>query len=276
MNATSADCSLLVVSCDKYADAWPMFFHLLWKMWPDCPFPVFLGTNSLSYADSRITMIHIGEDRSWCDNLQVMLARIETPYVLVMLDDYFILETVDNQRIVETLGAVKKLNGAYAILNATMPPPDRLIEEYPWLGEMDPGFPYRCSLNPAFWRRDVLSELLMTGESCWDFEHFGSIRSGSRSERFLRNTTILLRIDKNGIWRGVWCRPTVKLAKKLGISLDMQRRPQMGWLPHLKRTLLRYPNKLSYCIPWRTRRKLGDFLRRLKLLAPRPDAPAPK
>jgi hypothetical protein len=91
------------------------------------------------------------------------------------------------------------VGGAYLILNSTAPPPDRLLEGHPWLGEMDPGFPYRCSLNPALWRKDVLSELLRPGESCWGFEVDGSTRSGSRSEKFLRSATKLIRIDENGI-----------------------------------------------------------------------------
>jgi len=43
--ADRANCSILIPSCDKYSDLWRPFFTLFWRHWPDCPFPVYLGSN---------------------------------------------------------------------------------------------------------------------------------------------------------------------------------------------------------------------------------------
>ena len=40
-----SDCSILVVSCDRYRDLWTPFFTLFQRYWPDCDMPVYLGTN---------------------------------------------------------------------------------------------------------------------------------------------------------------------------------------------------------------------------------------
>ena len=61
--------ALLVVSCDNYRDAWEPFFTLLFKYWPECPYPVFLGSNKQTYKDNRITPIMIGEDIDYSSNL---------------------------------------------------------------------------------------------------------------------------------------------------------------------------------------------------------------
>ena len=40
------DMCILVVSCDKYADCWTPFSDCMRKFWPDCPYPVYLCTES--------------------------------------------------------------------------------------------------------------------------------------------------------------------------------------------------------------------------------------
>ena len=50
-------CSVLVPSCDAYADLWIPFFALFWRYWSDCPFPVYLGTNPVDGA-SGLALLH--------------------------------------------------------------------------------------------------------------------------------------------------------------------------------------------------------------------------
>jgi len=68
------------------------FFHFFWKHWPDCPFDVYLGTNHKDFSDPRVRLVKVGEDISWADNMINMLTTINSHYVLLFLDDYFIYE----------------------------------------------------------------------------------------------------------------------------------------------------------------------------------------
>ena len=89
MTATDAP-PLLVVSCDRYADLWEPFFRIFRLRWPDCPFPVHLGTNYKSYEDGAVTTVAIGEDESWASGVLRMLKRLEAPYLIVLLEDFLL------------------------------------------------------------------------------------------------------------------------------------------------------------------------------------------
>lgn len=45
----AADVAVVVASCDAYADLWEPFFRLFRRYWPDCPYPVYLGSNFRTY-----------------------------------------------------------------------------------------------------------------------------------------------------------------------------------------------------------------------------------
>lgn len=83
------DISVLVVSCDKYSDLWGPFFTLFWRYWtvPSCK--VYLGSNYLIYNDPRVETIAIGEDKNWSHGLIEIVSKIDTPYIILMLEDFF-------------------------------------------------------------------------------------------------------------------------------------------------------------------------------------------
>ena len=97
------DCSILVTSCDAYRDIERPFVTLFRKYWPDCPFELVLVTETAngaaSTADSdtpQFDRIHAtGKGKNWCQMLAEALAQIETPYVLLLMNDYLLTSPVD-------------------------------------------------------------------------------------------------------------------------------------------------------------------------------------
>ena len=89
------DYSILVLSCDKYEPCWRPFFKLLDKYWEGHP-SVYLVTESkkCEYCNT----ININSD-IWSRRFLGALREIESDYVLVMLDDFFIRDYVDIDRI---------------------------------------------------------------------------------------------------------------------------------------------------------------------------------
>ena len=83
------DTCILILSCDKYNDLWGPFFTLFWQYWPDHSFKVYLGSNLLVYNDPRVKTIDIGEDNNWSHGLLKILELIDTPYIILMLEDFF-------------------------------------------------------------------------------------------------------------------------------------------------------------------------------------------
>src|SRR5438270_12060517 len=83
-------CSVLVLSCDSYSDLWRPFFTLFWRHWPDCPLDVYLGTNSTRYEDARVCSLNAGRGEPWSKRLRYFLNQMDSRYVLIMLEDFFL------------------------------------------------------------------------------------------------------------------------------------------------------------------------------------------
>ena len=90
---------VLINSCDKYSDVWEIFFPLFFKYWPNCPWEVYLGSNTKSYYHPKLKSILIGEDISWADSTSKMLEQIPHEHILFLLDDFFIFKYVDNAKV---------------------------------------------------------------------------------------------------------------------------------------------------------------------------------
>lgn len=90
-----SDYVILVSSCDKYEPCWTPFFKLLDKYW-ECHPKVYLVTESKKcpYCDT----INVDSD-VWSKRLLGALREIDSEYVLLMLDDFFIRDYVDVDRI---------------------------------------------------------------------------------------------------------------------------------------------------------------------------------
>jgi hypothetical protein len=105
--------TLLVPSCDAYSDTWPYFFHFLFKYWPEVPTPVVLTTNHLSFDDPRVRTIKVGEDRQWGDNLLNALPQVPGDVLMLLLDDFFLNDHVNDAAVRDAVVRFRELNGRY-------------------------------------------------------------------------------------------------------------------------------------------------------------------
>jgi len=94
-----AEIPILVVSCDKYSDLWDPFFQIFHHRWPDCPFPIFLGSNHLTRNNPQITTLAIGDDRGWADSVRRMIDRLPGEYAILLLEDFLFTAPVDTGRV---------------------------------------------------------------------------------------------------------------------------------------------------------------------------------
>ena len=46
--------SILINSCDAYEDIWEPFFRCFSENWPDCPYPIYLNTETKEYNPDYI------------------------------------------------------------------------------------------------------------------------------------------------------------------------------------------------------------------------------
>lgn len=174
---------LLVPSWDGYRDVWPAFFHCFFRHWPDCPFPVVLGTNTVDYPDDRVATVRIGPDRSYSTNLRAMLARVAQPWIILMVDDVLLSAPVDTSRILDLIGRAQRQDATSLLLHDTNT--RRILRrEAGAIARFPTSTPYLTSLNPAVWKKQGLLDLLRDGEDAWAFETAGTRRAAVSGHTF--------------------------------------------------------------------------------------------
>jgi len=192
-------CSVLVSSCDAYEDLWEPFFKQFFRHWPDCPFPVYLGAETKTYDDDRVTTLLSNGEHVWSNCLLKYLEQIQTPYVLLLLEDFFLRKDVKNEEVINAFDFLMNKKGRMMRIGRNKPWPSRGID-----GPIDtntdiaiikPGFPCRITLQASFWDKQALTDLLRYGENIWEFEVNGNKRSWKYKNGFFCTMKDIFRIN---------------------------------------------------------------------------------
>ena len=230
------DVSLLVVSCDAYKDLWKPFFHSLFKYWPDCPYPIFLGSNQCTFEDSRVTTINVGQDKDYSSNLLALLSNLDTPWVFIWIEDLFLISSINTERLINLINQAKQDNVGYLKL-ASNTPWAFTNDENEEMGPLPQGVKYRATMGLALWRKDVLIKLLRKGESAWQIECNGSSRSDSFEEPFYALTPSV-RPNRpisvvNSVIKGRWSRDGLRFLNNEGLSDCIPNRQEQPLWSHV-------------------------------------------
>ena len=226
-NNRDNDIAILVVSCDAYQDLWHPFFHCLFKNWPDCPYPIFLGSNTISYSDSRVQPVMVGKDLDYSSNLINMLKQIPHEWVILWIEDRVLSAPVDTSRLIKMIQLAQSRGAGYF----------RLIAHHPFawskdksqeISEIPKGSYYRSSITVALWRKSVLTKLIRPGETAWDLERIGSRRSDNLDEKFFCLTAYVKHnppiSDQHLIIKGRLLRDAHQFLQKEGLQEYLQQR----------------------------------------------------
>ncbi|MDI1355016.1 MAG: hypothetical protein PSX36_08860 [bacterium] len=268
MNASTA---ILVLSCDKYADIWPVFFQFFKKYWSDCPFPVYLANNFKIVELEGVKQILSQKKSTWSEELQIILGNIPEDNVILILEDYFIYQKVDNREVLRAIALFENMKAGYLRLACFPKMYDELWPFEPKINDLAYGVisknaNYRVSLQIALWNKDVLQGLLNSEESPWQFEIEGSKRADVVEHPFL---CLIADPHKNyvhgpityyctALSAGKWMRGALKLCKQNKIEVDVQRPVETMWEQFRRYIYIQSPLKM---------RKFFDFAgTRLKIV----------
>jgi hypothetical protein len=220
--------AILISSCDRYQDLWKPFFTLFFKYWPDCPYPVYLSTNHKIYDNPRVNTICMGEDVDWSTGFRFSLEQVPYEYVIVMMEDFLPIRSVDNHRI-EKLVLFMEKKGAGCLRLYPCPGPDLPCPDNQEVGEIRKGTDYRLSLQTAIWDKKILLELLRDGESAWQLETKGTKRTNELDVPFLSVTGKTedspIPYFCTAVVKGKWVKEAVQLCEMEGIEVDLRSRP---------------------------------------------------
>ena len=230
-------CAVMVMSCDAYGDLWTPFFTLFQRFWPDCPFRVYLGSNYAIYDASNVITLPAG-DCAWSNVLRSGLEQMDSRYILLLLDDYFIDEHVITGAVIQNLKTLQLLNGTVLRL-CPQPGPDRPVAEHPGIGHLNPAASYRVSTQAALWKRTALLSLLRDDESVWDFEWNGTARTRTQPDGFYSTYETVVSY-RQVIERGQWFWSAARYYAGQNIGCDFAARSVMSPQRALKKTINRF------------------------------------
>ena len=234
--------AVIINSFDGFSDCWPGLIHGLTKYWPDCPYPIHLVSNFKDCDADDVSTLKVGDLASWSERLLAALSRVHTPYILFLQEDYWLTSPVDTERVEEYVRLMQRDDLSYIRLLA-VPPPGRDSPSDPRLGIIARDGEYRTSSQIALWRREVLSELLVPGESVWQFELEGTPRSRRYGDTFL---SVKAHGDDPYYWGmyylctavngGRWSRAAKRYAETEGVAMDFSQRRSETWWDDFKRS----------------------------------------
>ncbi len=179
--------TILVNSCDAYADCWEPFFSLMKIYWADCPYDIVLNSETKTYSDDSLKIMHFNNinAKTYGKRMRENLLRIKTPYVLLLLDDFFLREQVDSSRIEEIVSWLKKDKDIAVFSFANVKDIyNQTSKEYkgfelrPRVGE------YKLNLQAGIWDRKKLMRYTKSHENPWEFETIGSMRTFNGKDKF--------------------------------------------------------------------------------------------
>lgn len=221
--------AFVVVSCDKYADLWDAFFHCLRKYWPDCPYSIYLLTNHKGYDAPGVTVLNVGDDRSYADNLSAALSQIDESWVILWLEDVFVSKLVDTRRFQAIIEQAQSIPVGYLKISSDLP---LSYADAPGaeMGPIPKGVRYRSAVGLSLYKVETLKKLLTPGASAWDLDK--SDDSDRLEEPFYALTSKAVRKPPityvNGVNKGQWNWPAISFLKKEGFSHILQGRKRLS------------------------------------------------
>ena len=224
--------AVLIISCDKYSDLWPIFVQSWFKYWPNCPLKLYLGSNFKTFEHENITMINIGEDSDYSANLGAMIEQIDEEFLLLTVEDAFLSGLVDEENLFLYFKEFFDNNAAYLKLQNTYPvgydkDPTKRTASVPR------NIKYRLGMGLSLWDKGILKKNLVPGLTAWDMEKKGEFGRAipdfdvySVNYHFAGKPPLQY---VHGVMKGAWIRKAIPWLVIEGYQYLLPNRPVLSW-----------------------------------------------
>lgn len=196
-------------------------FTYLWNRYCGQPVTV-VGFDQTIPLSRNFTWLSLGKQlpaSQWSDGLLMMLDQIGHKHFILMLEDYWLYQSVDRQRINQVARLINDdilridLSGNRQNYKTAVQFAYNLVETFE-------GTPYQMSYQAAIWNKDNLRKVLRKGENPWQSEINGSKRVGK-----------LRVIGTKAMWyQPVWRSKQRRWQTDKIRSEDLEHIKKQGWL----------------------------------------------
>lgn len=213
---------ILICSCDKNEDIWYPFKHCIEKYYPNHPEIIYsTETKENPYYKTICKDYPIN---LWSKRIRETLKEIDDNQILLMMDDIFIRQPVNTERI-EYLSKELKGNIAHFCFEKSW---DTNDEETDIIGmkKRPHDSEYEVCINCGLWDKEKLIDVLERDTDPWDIE----LNQDNRGYDFYINSGDWI-IDwgyttwiPTGVFKGKWCKNIIPFFEKEGIKIDYSER----------------------------------------------------
>ena len=218
--------SVLVLGFDAYSKCWPLFATFYDKQPFDAPC-YFVSSEIPLKGSKTIQPILTNGDLSFSTRVNAGLDKIETPYTMVLLEDFLLYKRPDDALMLSLIDEMVKVDADFVLLDDFKSRvKDRRYKESNILKyTIDKSSKYLFSLRPSIWKTEVLREICKNDISRpWDFE--SSSWPGNQNRSFAESLSLFF-VGKgefqflNLLNKGKISYDCYKVLKKDGIELPV-------------------------------------------------------
>lgn len=164
--------TLLIHSCNKFSDLWDAHVKLLNQNWADRGIRTIILTDTprpdLNYHGVEI--IGAGAGKEITERIRYILPIIDTEYVLVTLDDYFLTTPISTKSIERLVDIAESENLDYIRLFKDPKCPE-IATKHKGVATFNLDGEYRVNLYSGIWRTDFIEKTLGNEVmNAWNFE----------------------------------------------------------------------------------------------------------
>lgn len=230
--------TILVNSCDSYNDLWVPFFSLLKKYWNPIDVQIILNTENRDFLFEGLNIKCIHPPKKNCsygERIYFCLDSIKTEYTILLLDDFFIREPVNQSQIQQIIQWMQK-DKSITYFNCdtgNITYCDCEVNKFEGFKRIPPGNDFIFSMQAAIWRTERLKKYWKHKVSPWEWEVFSNcITYNNYSEKFylpISEKDCFVKYGYNalgmGVHHGKWVKDdVVPFFENEGIKVDYSNR----------------------------------------------------
>lgn len=214
---------ILVCSCDKDVDLFLPFHHCMEKYWPNHP-EIIYSTETLLNPYYKTINLNYGLNM-WTKRIRETLMQLDDSEILIMMDDLFICNKIDEDRLLSLSGLLKNTN--IACLNF-----EKQFDNLDIDTNIDGfkcrrhGSNYEVSIMCGLWDKDKLIKVLENDSDPWTVE---KNKDNKGFDFYINSGDYIIdwgyrTFKPTGCYRGKWMRRTTEFLIKEGIKIDFSKR----------------------------------------------------
>jgi hypothetical protein len=169
--------SIVVTTSYKYRNLIDGFLFFYSKYCVDCKYEVILSLEKEERENFESYKFLSSNSTNWSERLIETLNKIDSEYIYLMLDDYFLINSVNHEKINQIL-TYAKLNKIQHIKfhtsNSMISSDDEI--NFISIPKSKKKFSYYV-VAEGFYHRESLIRILNMRESAWEFELYASLRA---------------------------------------------------------------------------------------------------